>query len=203
MSLLSKIPLGVGDLVQTALDQVLPKDYRCISALAGGIVDMATGNEIGAIKHAMQFAGEARDLPQLRNPSSLPPNGSAGPNHGWYYEPPPPPRSAPGWYSSQPPALPGPPPVSSWRGTPAYPPLGPAAAPGTWGAPGGFLGLPDDALMRAVSAGQIPKEISDSPSGMLALQARMQHITEMNQLMTSMMQALHQMRMAIIQNVRV
>lgn len=199
MSLLSKIPLGLGDVVQTALDQVLPKDYRCISALAGGVVDMATGNEIGAIKHAMQFAGEARDLPQLRNPATLRPGGGSGPDQCWCYEPPPPPRCTPGWYGTQ---TAPPPHVGGWRGTPA-PALSPPASTSAGVGTGGFLGLSDDALMKAVSAGQIPKEISDSPSNMLALQARMQHITEMNQLMTSMMQALHQMRMAIIQNVRV
>ena len=66
-----------------------------------------------------------------------------------------------------------------------------------------FMNLSDKDFMNAVRDGKIPKEVTDDPAAMLALQARMQHITEMNQLMTSMMQALHQMRMSIIQNVRV
>ncbi|MDB4980863.1 MAG: hypothetical protein JWM82_1615 [Myxococcales bacterium] len=57
--------------------------------------------------------------------------------------------------------------------------------------------------MGAVRAGNIPAAVSDSPAAMMALQARMNHISEMNQLMTSMITALHQMQMSIIQNVRV
>jgi hypothetical protein len=61
---------------------------------------------------------------------------------------------------------------------------------------------PDD-LMKAVRDGKIPDEIKDSPTEMRRLQAKMDQITEMNNLMTSMLQALHQMKMSIIQNVRV
>ena len=38
---------------------------------------------------------------------------------------------------------------------------------------------------------------------MMQLQARMNQIGEMNQMMTSMVQALHQMKMGVIQNLRV
>jgi hypothetical protein len=66
-----------------------------------------------------------------------------------------------------------------------------------------FMALGNDAFMKAVSDGKIPKEISDSPAAMQSLQARMNNISQMNQLMTQMLAALHQMQMAIIQNVRV
>ncbi|HVZ74691.1 MAG TPA: hypothetical protein VHJ20_20050 [Polyangia bacterium] len=66
-----------------------------------------------------------------------------------------------------------------------------------------FMALGNDAFMQAVKDGKIPKEISDSPAAMQSLQARMNSISEMNQLMTSMLTALHQMEMSIIQNVRV
>jgi hypothetical protein len=66
-----------------------------------------------------------------------------------------------------------------------------------------FINQGNDPLMNAVRDGAIPSAVSDSPAAMMALQARMNHISEMNQLMTSMMQALHQMQMSIIQNVRV
>lgn len=65
------------------------------------------------------------------------------------------------------------------------------------------MALGNDAFMQAVKDGKIPKEISDSPAAMQSLQARMNSISEMNQLMTSMLTALHQMEMSIIQNVRV
>jgi hypothetical protein len=66
-----------------------------------------------------------------------------------------------------------------------------------------FMAQDNEAFMKAVRDGKIPKEISDSPAAMQALQARMNSISEMNQLMTSMIQAMHQMQMAVIQNVRV
>jgi hypothetical protein len=66
-----------------------------------------------------------------------------------------------------------------------------------------FMGMDNESFMKAIRDGKIPKEISDSPAAMQALQARMNQISEMNQLMTSMIQAMHQMQMAVIQNVRV
>jgi hypothetical protein len=66
-----------------------------------------------------------------------------------------------------------------------------------------FMALGNDAFMQAVVQGKIPKEISDSPAAMQSLQARMNNISEMNQLMTSMLSAVHQMEMSVIQNVRV
>jgi hypothetical protein len=66
-----------------------------------------------------------------------------------------------------------------------------------------FMALGNEAFMSAVRDGKIPKEVQDSPSAMQSLQARMNSISQMNQLMTSMLTALHQMQMSIIQNVRV
>jgi hypothetical protein len=67
----------------------------------------------------------------------------------------------------------------------------------------GLLGLSDDAFLKAMSSGKIPPDVANSPGAMMQIQARMNQISQMNQLMTSMMQAMHQMQMAIIQNVRV
>ena len=61
---------------------------------------------------------------------------------------------------------------------------------------------PISLALSAIRDGKVPKELAESKDGMLALQARMTQITEMNQLMTSMLQAIHQMRMGVIQNVR-
>ncbi len=62
--------------------------------------------------------------------------------------------------------------------------------------------LSDDDLMKAVRAGKIPSEVTDSNDGMLELQARMNHISEMNQMMTTMMQSMHQMKMSVIENIK-
>jgi hypothetical protein len=58
-------------------------------------------------------------------------------------------------------------------------------------------------FMNAISDGKISDTVSKDPAAMRAIQARMDQISEMNQLMTSMMQAMHQMEMSIIQNIRV
>jgi hypothetical protein len=60
--------------------------------------------------------------------------------------------------------------------------------------------LCDDDLMKAVRAGKIPTDVTDSQAGMMALQARMDHISEMNKMMTSMMEATPQMKMGVIDN---
>lgn len=63
--------------------------------------------------------------------------------------------------------------------------------------------MSDGDFMNAVRNGKIPDEVLNDPKAMMAIQARMNHISEMTKLMTSMMQALHDMQMSIIQNVRV
>ena len=44
--------------------------------------------------------------------------------------------------------------------------------------------------------------VANSQSAMMQVQARMNQITQMNQLVTGMMAAMHQMEMSIIQNIR-
>jgi hypothetical protein len=65
-----------------------------------------------------------------------------------------------------------------------------------------FMKLSDDDLMKAVRDGKIPSDVTDSNDGMLELQARMNHISEMNQMMTTMMQSMHQMKMSVIENIK-
>jgi hypothetical protein len=47
------------------------------------------------------------------------------------------------------------------------------------------MNLSGDDFMKAIRDGKIPREVSGSKAGMLALQTRMDHINEMNRLMTS------------------
>jgi hypothetical protein len=63
--------------------------------------------------------------------------------------------------------------------------------------------LSDAEFMAKIRKGDLPKEITDDPKAMLAIQQRVNHISEMTKMMTAMMQALHDMQMAILQNVRV
>jgi hypothetical protein len=66
-----------------------------------------------------------------------------------------------------------------------------------------FMNLSDDDFMKAIRDGKIPSEVTDSQEGTLEVQARMNHISEMNQMMTTMMQSMHQMKMGVIDNLKV
>jgi hypothetical protein len=61
---------------------------------------------------------------------------------------------------------------------------------------------PED-LMAQIRDGKIPNEVLNSQAGMMMLQNKMHQIQEMNQLMTQMLKAMHDMTMSIIQNMRV
>jgi hypothetical protein len=66
----------------------------------------------------------------------------------------------------------------------------------------GLMALSPDQFMQAVTSGKIPPDVANDQSAMMQVQARMNQITQMNQLVTSMMAAAHQMQMSIIQNIR-
>jgi hypothetical protein len=64
-------------------------------------------------------------------------------------------------------------------------------------------GMSNAAFMDAVSNGRISPDIAKDPAAMMAIQQRMNDITQMNNLMTAMMRAMHDMQMAVIQNIRI
>lgn len=66
----------------------------------------------------------------------------------------------------------------------------------------GLLALPSDQFMKAISSGAVPAGVADDPTALLQIQARVNDIAQMNQMMTSMMSALHQMQMSVAQNIR-
>ncbi len=69
--------------------------------------------------------------------------------------------------------------------------------------PDEFFKLSDTDLTNAVREGKIPSDVKKNPEQMQRLQQRMNEITEMNQLITSMLKALHDMNSQVIQNIRV
>jgi hypothetical protein len=69
--------------------------------------------------------------------------------------------------------------------------------------PDAFFGLSDANLMNAVRAGNIPDAVKNDPAQLRRLEARMNDITEMNHLITSMLRAIHDMNTQVIQNLRV
>ena len=65
-----------------------------------------------------------------------------------------------------------------------------------------LMAMSPDQFLAAVTGGKIPDSVANSQSAMMQVQARMNQITQMNQLVTGMMAAMHQMEMSIIQNIR-
>lgn len=65
-----------------------------------------------------------------------------------------------------------------------------------------FFAQSDADLMAAVRDGKLPDAVKDDPAAMQRLQLRMNEISEMNQLVSQMLAALHDMNKAVIQNIR-
>lgn len=196
-NILTALPTGIGDVARSMLDSVLPKELEFLSGAVGGVIDLETGNLLGAAKNFIDSVLDVKDLVQ----SQKGPNAgtsSTVPSHPWCYEPPAPPPIGTVITTAKVKAL------EAFTGAAATTSAPKAATPvdATTLSRSTFLALPDDAFMSAIREGKIPKEIAESKDGMLALQARMTQITEMNQLMTSMLQAIHQLRMGVIQNLR-
>jgi hypothetical protein len=197
-NILGALPTGIGDVARSMLDSVLPKELEFLSGAVGGVIDLETGNLLGAAKNFIDSVLDVKDLVQSQKGTA---GGSSStvPSHPWCYEPSPPPPIGAAITTAKAEAL------KAFTGAGAAPIAAKPAATSvdaTTLSRSSFLALPDDAFMSAIREGKIPKEIADSKDGMLALQARMTQITEMNQLMTSMLQAIHQLRMGVIQNLR-
>jgi|GEM_PF-2345944 len=65
-----------------------------------------------------------------------------------------------------------------------------------------FFAQSDTELMAAVRDGKLPDAVKDDPAAMQRLQLRMNEISEMNQLISQMLAAMHDMNRAVIQNIR-
>jgi hypothetical protein len=215
VSSVAKAVTDPGELVKDAVNTVLPKNLAVVGDVAGALVDLEVpGHQLQALQHGL---AAVRDLPQAMHTAA---NGAATAG-AWCggtpaFEPPPPPRAcptsggawraAPGsgtWSPARPPTS-APPgtvgaPLASVPANPTAPTAATAAAPGDLNQ---LLGMSDADFMNTIRNGKIPDSVTKDPSAMLAIQDRMNRITQMNQLMTSMLQAMHQMQMAIIQNVR-
>jgi len=86
--------------------------------------------------------------------------------------------------------------AASAAGTP------PASTGGSINSVAQMNGLSDADFMNAVREGKISPDVAKDPAAMLQIQERMNRITQMNQLMSQMLAAMHQMAMSTIQNIR-
>jgi hypothetical protein len=185
MSILSTLASDIGSvlddpgkLVTDVVDGVLPQKLKSIGDLAGGLVDAVIGKEARAVSH---FQDGVKDLPQLIGTAPPLDDLTAG---------------ATGTEA----AFPEPPaPATDAANAASDTSLAATGAPNDVQA---LLALPSDQFMKAVSSGAVPPDVADDPAAMLQIQARMNDIAQMNQLVTSMMTAMHQMQMSIAQNIR-
>lgn len=65
-----------------------------------------------------------------------------------------------------------------------------------------FFAQSDADLMAAVRDGKLPDAVKNDPASMQRLQLRVNEISEMNQLISQMMAAMHEMNKVVIQNIR-
>ena len=82
------------------------------------------------------------------------------------------------------------------------PPPPSTAADGAPADAASLLALSPDDFMKAITSGAVPADVAADPTAMLQIQARVNEIAQMNQLVTSMLSATHQMQMSIAQNIR-
>lgn len=171
---LGKLASDPGKLVTDVVDAVLPGRLKAIGDVAGGAVDVIVGKEKEAIAH---FTDGLKDLPQLVGTAPIIDSTTDSTDTGATLA-----------------TEAAPPPSASSSGD--------AAATGKPQDLADLLALPADQFMRAVSGGAVPADVAENPAALLQIQARVNDIAQMNQLVTSMMSATHQMQMSIAQNIR-
>jgi hypothetical protein len=96
----------------------------------------------------------------------------------------------------------GPPPAPTPVADPAASSAGPSNGQ-TISSLAQFNSMTDAAVRDAVIHGRISPDLAKDQTAMMAIQQRMNSISEMNNLMTNMMRALHDMQMAVVQNIRI
>ena len=208
----------VSDAAKAACDAILPDSCKVIGDAVAAGIDYATGNVTKLPADAMDFAQDLANganalAKHMAAEASVAPGGDADvpPSRAV--------RSA-ATSSASTPSFPtadmaggGAPgaqrrPVASPNVEGLAPRLAelvpaPAAAGST--APttlDGFFHQSDADFLKALGDGKIPESISKDPAQMLRLQQRLNDITQMNQLLTTMLAMIHDMNKAVIQNIR-
>ncbi|HXJ20957.1 MAG TPA: hypothetical protein VMT03_12055 [Polyangia bacterium] len=163
-----------GKLVTDTLDAILPDQLKSVGDVAGGLLDLVIGKESQAVS---LFKDGIKDLPQPKSSSK---STSADPAT----------EVATATEAATAAAEPSPPPSATSNDT---------STPSDVSA---LLAMSSDDFMKAVSSGDVPADVAGDPTAMLQIQSRVNEIAQMNQLVTSMLSATHQMQMSIAQNIR-
>lgn len=217
--------LDPGKIVKEAVDAVLPEKLDVVADLAGAATSFYAGRPLQALGHLAQAC---RDLPQaFSDTADVPTGGSWRRTGSAAFQPTPPPTrdgnaSELGFdklislLESLVKALKGDKPKGSSSSSKADDDAESASGSSSKKTSSSSSStkkeetaldklnkLSDAEFMAKVRKGDLPKEITDDPKAMLAIEQRVQHIAQMTRMMSQMMQALHDMQMAILQNVRV
>jgi hypothetical protein len=194
--------------VKELTDAALPADLQFIGDGVEASVDVLTGNLTNLPHDMMDFAqdfaqntlAELGKLTGQNATTTAPPATSTPPSAAAA------PAATPS--SSSSPTASTSPSTSSTPAATSSPTSSPAtAAPGTStpttaASNDAFFSQSDTDLMNAVRDGKIPDSVKNDPAQMERLQLRMNEISEMNQLISQMTAAMHDMNKAVIQNIR-
>lgn len=223
--------LDPGNIAKGIVDAVLPEQLDVVADLAGAAASYYTGNPLGAVRHLAQAMTDLPQAFAQPGTADRPAGGGWRARGSVGFEPSPPPsrgNDAGGFnlekllslLQSIIDALGG----KKTTGTTGSSSTGKTSKPDDADDSGSSTSgtkktssssskddtaleklnkLSDAEFMAKVRKGDLPKEITDDPKAMLAINARVAHIGEMTKLMTQMIQALHDMQMSILQNVRV
>jgi hypothetical protein len=180
----SAIP-DAGDLIQRGAQMMgLSEPYGQVAA---AIFNVATGNLGSAALNAAELL-TGHGIDAVTHDAGAPP---ASPGSQVLDPGPPPPTSGPPATSAGDGAVGAAATVSSHPAT-ATDPAASAA----------FLSLPDIDLMEKIQRNEIPREVLDDPQQMLLLQQRIHQVNELFTLLSTVMRAVHEMRMGMINNTR-
>jgi hypothetical protein len=222
MSILSDLnPMSlISNAAQAVCHEVLPQKLQFVGDIVGLGLDFESGNWMKGIEDLQKLL---KDLPQTLATLDNTLGSHKGPmppwsQHSWEAPPPPPYASLSNSGSA---VVRGAPPRAT-DGAPATSvvPSGPSqstsatsgnsqsqsasadasSTPATGG--DAFFRQSDADLMNKVVNGQIPDSITKDPAKMQQLQARMNQISLMNQLISQMMAAIHDMQKQVAQNIR-
>jgi hypothetical protein len=205
MSFLNLNPLSlISNAAESICDAVLPKKLEFVGDIVGGAVDIYTGN---SAKYLDDLNDLAKDLPQQlgaltspsnagqSSPASTSRSNSAPSSANGSAEPDAPPPYCASSETSKSQSSTNVKTTDSGTSTQETASKDQAA--------NDFFKLSDLDLMNAVRDGKLPQSVKDDPAQMQRLQLRMAHISEMNQIITSMISTLHDMNTKVIQNLRV
>ncbi len=222
-SLLSTLSGSLGQLAEDAAGAVLPKELQFVKEIVGAAVNLKTGNLRGFLQNALdllqslpEITSHLQDIAPNLAPSAPPSAGATASGSSASGSAAAPTSNQQSTASASGSAAAA---TSNQQSTAASSTAQTGATTQAGSSEGttesketkgqaaakAFLDAhsdPED-FMEQIRNGNIPEDVLNSQAGMMMIQERLQRIQQMNQLMTQMLKSMHDMSMAVVQNVRV